>query len=149
MHRLSFALAATLMASACGGMTLYDVTRSRVAECDITPQGEFCTEGGPSVQQLFAVEVREGHTVVYFGDEAWVLTGEEGPKEAIKEERATRSPGPCTTTLRRELSLDIAGPSLSGTLVELSRTEGADACGETPRGRRQSYALTGSVTNQI
>lgn len=143
-------LALVVALSGCGGMSLYDVTRSPVEDCDITPSGEFCSEGGPDIQERFAVEIRDdGYTIVYFGDEAWVAEGTEGTREVLKEEKATRLPGPCTSTLRRSLSFDVLGPSLNGSYEESTRIEGPEACGDTPRGTRKSYTLTGVQTNSI
>lgn len=151
-HLILTALLSQLVLAGCSGMSLYGVIRSQVDDCDITPTGEFCSEEPPDVQieEVFAVELRDdGHTVVYFGDEAWVAKGVEGPREVVKEEKATRLPGPCTSTLRRELSFDIQGTSLTGTFQESTRVEGPPACGETPRGTRARYTLTGTQTNSI
>lgn len=141
--------ALALVGAGCGGMTFYDVTRAPVEVCDITPNGAFCDEEGAPVIEVFAVELRESQTVIYFGDEAWIAEGTRGAREVLKEERATRLPGPCTSTRRRHLVFDEDGQTLTGTLEESTVIEGPAACGETPRGERVIYALDGARTNRI
>ena len=154
LRALACGVGLTCITAGCGGMTLYDVTRAPVEDCDITPSGEFCSEGGAPLQEKLVVELRDDdYTVVYFGDEAWVAAGVDGPRQVVKEEKATRLPGPCTSTLRRELSFeiadDLAGAGLTGSYQESTRVEGPDACGETPRGTRVRYTLTGTVSSSI
>lgn len=139
----------TLVLESCGGLTLYDVRRTRTEDCDITPAGEFCSEGGPSIDEVFAVDVRDDYTTVYFGDEAWLLQGNSGARTTEKRSSTTREPGPCVTSLRRVLVLEIDGPLLRGTLDESTLVEGPPACGETPRGTKRRYTLSGSITNAL
>ena len=139
--------ACMLFISGCGGLEFFDVVRTPVEECDILPQGEFCGDvGGPSVEKI-GVEERGGSTVLYFDEETWTAAGTEGERVVIKEDRATREPGPCTTSSRRSLRFDIGSvdnvPTFVGTLEESTRIEGPDACGDTPRGTRNTYQLNG------
>jgi len=140
------------LAMGCDGLTLYSVNRALAEECDITPAGEFCSEGRVEVQEVFAIESRDGFDLAYFQDEAWVLPHPEDPEAPLgsrKEQRTTRDPGPCTSTLQRELTLRHDGLSLQGELEERTRIEGPAACGETPRGSRRRYLLSGSLTGTL
>lgn len=140
---------AALAMMGCGGVELYDVSRTSVLECDIRPNGEFCGDPLPRSEQLFAVERRDTFTLVHFEEETWVANGVEGERSVLKVDRSTRDPGPCTTTLRRLLEFSENGESFTGTLEISTRVEGPEACGETPRGTRSVYSLTGVRTNSI
>lgn len=151
-RRLGVGFSLVWLASGCSGLVFYDVTRTQVNDCDITPMGEFCSEGGPAVREIFAVERRDAHDFVYFGEEMWVVAVSEDetvPQSAIQEQRATREPGPCTTTLRQELTLLREGFSLRGEYLESTRIEGPPACGDTPRGTKKRYALQGNQTGSL
>lgn len=152
MSRRALTVAAVCLvalASGCEGVELYDVTRTSVLECDIRPNGEFCGDPLPPAEQLFAVERRDTFTLVHFDEETWVAEGIEGERSVLKVDRTTRDPGPCTTTLRRQLEFSENGSDFTGTLEISTRVEGPDACGETPRGTRSVYSLTGVRTNSI
>ncbi len=139
-----------VIGSGCGGtLELYDVTRTSIMECDIRPNGQFCGDPAPQLVQLFAVERRQSHTVLHFDEETWVADGIEGERSVLKSDQSTRDPGPCTTTLRRELTFDENGDELSGTLEISTRIEGPEACGETPRGELSLFSLTGFRTDSI
>jgi hypothetical protein len=140
---------ATVVVTGCDGMLLYRVQRTPEADCIINPNGEFCGEVGPASTETWAVERRSDATVVYFGEEAWVATGVDGARQVLKEERATRDPGPCTSTLRRLLEFDEDGVELRATLEISSRIEGPPACGETPRGDRLLFNITGEFTREL
>lgn len=133
----------------CGGIELYDVRRTPTLDCEIRPSAEFCGDLGAAVDQVFAVERKADTTVLYFDEETWTADGIAGVRAVLKETRVTRDPGPCTSTQRAELTFDEDGASLSGTLEVSTRIEGPDACGETPRGERRQYSLTGLATNSI
>lgn len=134
---------------ACGGIELFDVIRTPVADCEIRPAGEFCGDVGDSVNQVIAVERKDEVTVLYFDEETWVAEGVTGPRDVLKETRVTRDPGPCTSTQRAELEFDEDGANFTGSLQLSTRIEGPDACGETPRGERRLFSLTGQQTNSI
>lgn len=136
-------------ASGCEGVELYDVTRTSILDCDIRPNGEFCGDLAPPHEQVFAVERRDTHTLLYFDEETWIAEGIDGERSVVKVDQSTRDPGPCTNTLRRELKFSENGEELSGTLEISTRTEGPEACGETPRGDRRVFSLTGFRTSSI
>ncbi len=149
----TFAVAALSMGAACERVDFYDVVKTPVEDCDILPQGEFCGDvGGPSVEK-FGVEIRAESTVLYFGEETWVATGIEGERVVIKEDRATREPGPCTTSSKRTLRFDTGNVDgvavFTGTLEQSTRIEGPDACGDTPRGTRIFYNLAGERSERF
>lgn len=138
--------------SACQSMAIYQTERQLVQECDITPAGEFCSEGGPSAAEIISVESGEDYERVFFQNEVWILPAlAEGQEffQGTKEQSTTRAPGPCTSTLRKELSVGYDGFFLNGELEVHTRVEGPPACGETPRGTRRKYILTGQATNSI
>lgn len=123
-----------MLSSGCGGLALYDVTRTPIEDCDITPGGEFCGDVGPAVSEKYAIEIRDNSTIIYVGEETWIDDVVEGDRNIIKEERITREPGPCTSTRRRELRFSFqneggADESLSGSYEIRTRLEGPDACG--------------------
>lgn len=137
---------------ACESMSIYQTTRQLVQECDITPAGEFCSEGGPSAEEHISVESGDDYDRLFFQNEVWLLTSPEGSSErmeSVKEQRTTRAPGPCTSTLRKELKVTYDGLLLNGELQVHTRVEGPPACGETPRGTRRKYTLSGRATNSI
>jgi hypothetical protein len=138
-----------LLPLGCGGVTLFDVERRQVLNCEIRPSGEFCDDPAGPLQQLVAVEHRGEHTVLVLDEETWVATGTSGERRVEKLERSTREPGPCTTTLSRVLTFDEDGEQLGGRLELTTRVEGPAACGETPRGDRQVFSLSGTSTNSI
>lgn len=148
-RRLSLLVAAAALASGCESFELYDVMRTSVLECDVRPNGEFCGDPLPPSTQLFAVERREAFTLVHFDEETWIADGIEGERSVVKADQTTREPGPCTTSLRRTLKFDENGQTFTGTLEIATRVEGPEACGETPRGERSVYSLSGSRTNSI
>jgi hypothetical protein len=136
--------------SACqGGVLLYEVDRTSVLECDIRPNGRFCGDPLPPSTQLFAVERNGSFTLVHFDQETWVAEGVEGERSVLKEERTTREPGPCTSTLQRRLEFDEDGKVFTGTLEITTRVEGPSACGDTPRGEHRVFSLTGARTTSI
>ena len=145
----ALALAAAALTGGCGGVELYDVTRTSVVECEIRPNGEFCGDPLPPSAQLFAVERRDTFTLVHFDEETWIAEGVEGERSVVKVDRTTRDPGPCTSTLTRQLDFSENGEDFTGTLEIATRVEGPEACGDTPRGTRSVYSLTGVRTNSI
>lgn len=148
--RSAAALLLLLATSAgCGGVSLFDVTRREVLNCEIRSSGEFCGDTAAPLQQVFAVEHRGEHTVLYFDEETWVATGTEGERTIEKIDQSTREPGPCTTTLTRTLTFDEDGEDFGGDLTVESRVVGPAACGETPRGQKNVFSLTGTSTNSI
>lgn len=147
--RALLVVAAVGCSAGCEGIELYEVTRTAVLECDVRPNGEFCGDLPTPLVQVFAVERREAHTLLYFDEETWVADGIDGERSVVKMDQTTRDPGPCTTTLRRALEFSENGEELSGTLEVASRIEGPEACGETPRGERSVFSLTGFRTNSI
>jgi hypothetical protein len=149
MRSVALSLLLCSLAAGCGGVTLFDVTRRQVRDCDIRPDGEFCGENAAPVQQVIAVEHRGEHTVLYFDDETWVAAGTTGPRAVEQIDQSTREPGPCTTTLSRVLTFEEDGAVLSGDLEIVTRIIGPAACGETPRGDRKVFSLSGSSTNSI
>ena len=151
MRRAGIALALLLLAGCGGRMDLYQVSRVLTEDCEINSTGEFCDDVGAQdpVVETFAVEREDEVTIVYFGEQAWVARGAEGQRTSTKEDRITSEPGPCTTIRKRVLTFDVDAQTFSGSLEVESRIEGNEACGDTPRGRRQSFSLTGSVTNAI
>jgi len=141
-----------LMTSACGSsLKLYSVNRTLVERCEIRPDGEFCDDVGaaPSDVETIAVEIEGDIVSVYFGDAAWVTTNDGDEYTITKEERSTRAPGPCTQISTRTLRFRIEGSAFNGTLEVASRVEGNELCGETPRGSRQRFQLSGEITNAI
>ena len=137
---------------ACQSMSIYQTERQLVQECDITPAGEFCSEGGPSAAEIISVESGEDYERVFLQNEVWILPAlEDGDEfyQGVKEQSTTRAPGPCTSILRKELSVGYDGFFLNGELQIHTRVEGPPACGETPRGTRRKYILSGQATNSI
>ncbi|MFZ9886725.1 MAG: hypothetical protein ACO3JL_04405 [Myxococcota bacterium] len=138
-----------MLVTGCSDTTLYEVTMTMVLRCDIRPNGEFCGDPSPPVNQTFVVEHQQGNTLVYFDEEAWVAQGEEGELLVTKVTAVTREPGPCTTSSRRELRFQEEASSLTGTLSTSTRIEGPDSCGETPRGTREVISLTGYISDRL
>jgi len=151
MKKLTLALA--LLLSACGpSLTLYDVERVLVESCEITPEGEFCDDVGAAAtsRETIAIERDGDITTLFFGEQTWVsIEDNDGARSIEKEERVTRDPGPCTTITTRTLRFTLEGNQISGTFDVAGRVEGNEVCGETPRGARQSFTLSGEVTNAI
>jgi hypothetical protein len=143
------AVLAPLALCACADIQLYKVVRAPVADCEIRPSGEFCGDLGPAVEQVIAVERKDATTVLYFDEETWIANDIDGERRVLKETRVTRDPGPCTSTLRKQLSFDENGQALQGSLEISTRLEGPDACGETPRGERELFSLDGEITDRI
>ena len=138
----------------CSSLVFYDVTRVPVDDCDITPAGEFCGDLGAPVTEKYAVELVDGTTVIYIGDEVWVDDVVEGERNIIKEEQVTKEPGPCTSTHRRQLRFVFenegrADQRISGSFEESTRVEGPDACGDTPRGTRKLFQITGTQSTSF
>ena len=142
-----------MLLSACGpSLTLYDVERVLVESCEITPEGEFCDDVGAAAtsRETIAIERNGEITTLFFGEQTWVsLDDVEGERSVEKEERVTRDPGPCTTITTRTLRFTLEGNQITGTFDVAGRVEGNEVCGETPRGARQSFTLSGEVTNAI
>jgi len=149
LRRLALVVVTLPALVACSGIELYNVTRTPTLDCEIRPSGEFCGEVGGSVDQVFAVERRETITILQFDEQTWIAEGIDGLRSVIKETKVTRDPGPCTSTRRAELVFQENGAELTGTLEVSTRLEGPAACGETPRGDRQLYSLSGTATNSI
>ncbi len=145
----SLCLLLAILATGCGGVTLFDVERRQVLDCDIRPSGEFCGDLAGPVQQVIAVEHRGEHTVLYFDEETWVAAGTEDERSVEKIDESTREPGPCTTTLSRILTFDEDRQVFSASLELTTRIIGPAACGETPRGERKVFSLSGVVTDRI
>jgi hypothetical protein len=149
--RALLTLSLALLAGCGSGMDLYRVARVMTSDCEIRSNGEFCDDIGAQdpVFETFAVELSPDVTIVYFGEQAWIAQGTDDQRTSVKEDRVTSEPGPCTTINRRVLSFDVDAQEFIGTLETESRIEGNEACGETPRGRKQSFGLSGAVTNEI
>ncbi len=137
----------------------YQVTRERVEECDILPQGELCDEPegfAPPVAEVWGVEHVGEEVRVYVDEEVWVAnprSPDDDPDfvSADKLEVSTREPGPCTTTRTRSVELlasfdgfTLLG-TLTGTLAERAVIDGPDECGETPNGLRTLSRLDGTL----
>lgn len=156
----SLALLALSVLSACdSNFALYDVSIVNELRFDINPQGEFEDDLLPPAQQLVGVETKDGRQIVYLGEEIWLV--EEDPVEtgteteafrASKETKTTRGEGLCEQTVQRTLTFTVTGDpfsgteAFSGTLDENERLEGAESCGETPRGTRARFQLDGPRT---
>jgi hypothetical protein len=159
MSRSVFALASVLGGFAfcvgCSGDTFrfYDVVKTTVEDCDILPSGEFCDPTGlpPPATEVWAVEVEDERTTLYIDGEQWVveprLEGADPADEqvAIRQSIDTTQPGPCTTTRDESITFQADASTLTGELRTRSRTEGGEACGETPRGLRSTLTLNGQA----
>jgi hypothetical protein len=150
---------ALVVVAAAGGcrfdsVRFYDVLRTPTQECDILPQGEFCVETeqlSPPTNEVWTVERRGDEVRVFVDDEVWVANepAEDDEPDQVKADKleiATRDPGPCTTTTTGSFDIVANAETLSGTAKASTRLEGAEDCGDTPRGERSVARLDGTVT---
>lgn len=152
LKSIVFSSLALMALSACGSsLELYSVNRTLTESCEIRPDGEVCDDVGaaPVSVETIAIENDGAVTTIYFGDQTWVSLEEGDERVVVKEERITREPGPCTQISTRTLRFTIDGNALSGSLETAARVEGNELCGETPRGSRQRFRLSGENTNEI
>ena len=135
----------------CDSFRFYDVTRQRVEECDILPQGELCDEPegfAPPVTEVWGVEQVGEEVRVYVDEEVWVANPRDADDDpdfvtADKLEVSTREPGPCTTTRTRSFEVLAAFDGVTGELAERTRLDGPEECGQTPTGLRTRSRVDG------
>lgn len=138
----------------CDTFRFYDVTRQRVEECDILPQGELCDEPegfAPPVAEVWAVERADDEIRVYVDQEVWVANPQDPEADADfitadKLEVDTREPGPCTSTTTRSFEILATFDTLTGEIAERTRIDGAEECGETPTGLRTRSRVDGILS---
>ena len=138
----------------CDSFRFYDVTRTRVEECDILPQGELCDEPegfAPPVTEVWAVERVGDEVRVYVDEEVWVANPPDPADDpdfvtADKLEVSTVDPGPCVTTSTRSFEILAAFDALTGEVAERDRLDGPDECGETPTGLRTRSRVDGVLS---
>lgn len=135
----------------CDSFRFYEVTRARVEECDILPQGELCDEPegfAPPVVETWSVERVAEQIRVYVDEEVWVANAQDPEDDpdfitASKLEVDTREPGPCVSTTTRSFEIIADFQGLAGEIAERTRLDGPEECGETPTGLRTRARVDG------
>lgn len=149
-------LAAALLSSSCGndGLAFYEVVRSRVTECLIRANGEFCVEPDqfdpPSVE-VWTIETRADRTILYANEEVWILDALTEDADPATTPRSTEKVSVvingetgCRTDAVRVVEFVADRTVFDGTLTSRSITTGPAACGSTPVGDRSVDSVVGS-----
>lgn len=135
-------------------LRFYEIIRTRTEECSIRPNGEFCKEPeqfDPPVTEVWSIEARPDAVFLYVDDETWLLdempegSDSRTPRTGTRTTVVTRTPGPCTSTTQRSVSIVFDDVALSGSYAESTRLDGALSCGETPVGQRFADDVAGAV----
>ena len=114
MRRLLAVIVAGLLSSSCSsdGLAFYEVVRSRVTECLIRANGEFCVEPDqfdpPSVE-VWTVETRADRTILYANEEVWILDAL--PEDADPATTRKFPSPPCRAGCSRPRWLESRRPS--------------------------------------
>jgi hypothetical protein len=135
------------------GLIFYDVQRSRLEQCTIRSNGEFCVEPdqfAAPVLEAWGVELRDDGGLLHLQTETWVLDrlpdGADPnvtPRTATREQVVTSGDAGCVTTSTRSVEFFADGVRLQGTLRATTRIDGPAACGATPVGERAVDILDG------
>jgi hypothetical protein len=138
------------------GITFYEVVRSRVEECLIRDNGEFCVEPDqfdPPSREVWSTETRGEQLLLYFAEEIWLLEPlAQGADPALTSRTATKDSfvvdgqGGCRTDLTRTVSFVADGEVFSGSLSSRSVLTGPASCGSTPVGERTLDNVAGGVS---
>jgi hypothetical protein len=136
------------------GITFYESVRARSEECSIRSNGEFCVEPDqfdPPVTEVWGVHLRSDATLLYLGEEVWVMDaqpdGADPRADAHTTSRSsTQTDGSsgCTTTRVESITFVADGTALTGTVTNRTVLEGAAACGDTPVGERTIDVVNGT-----
>jgi hypothetical protein len=141
----------------CGprGLVFYDVTRTRVEECAIRSNGEFCAEPDqfePPLIENWGVDARDDGGFLYLAGEAWVLAPLPAnadprvtPRTATRERTVASGDALCSTLTTGVVEFLADDLALTGTYRATTRLDGPPACGATPVGERVVEDLVGSA----
>lgn len=158
MSRALAAFVALPLLSSCGGggLDFYEVVRSRVTECLIRANGEFCVEPDqfdPPSLEVWTVEARDGRTILYANEEVWLLDALPADADPATTPRSTTKASVsidgqtgCRTDAVRTVSFVADRNGFQGTLTSRSVTTGPAACGSTPIGERSVDDVVGGVS---
>ncbi len=150
----------------CGGdgIGFFEVVRTRLEECAIRSNGEFCVEPeqfDPPVVEVWSVDVRADTAVLYLDEEVWILddlpdgadkatTPRTATKTSVVIDGATscRSDASRTVSFISDISVSAFGTtgSLQGSLTSRSVLTGPASCGSTPVGERTVDDVVGQVS---
>ncbi len=146
------------------GIDFFEVVRSRVDECAIRSNGEFCVEPeqfDPPTVEVWAVETRAEVALLYVDEEVWVLDPLPGDADPATVERTATKTSVvidgltgCRTDAVREVGfLSVVTRSafgttgtLDGSLSVRSVLTGPESCGSTPVGERTVDVVSGTVS---
>jgi hypothetical protein len=152
---VSLVVAAGCAGCAADDVVFYEVTRSRVEECAIRSNGEFCVEPeqfDPPETTVWTVEIQEHVSRLFVDEEVWVLDPlAEGDdpyaveQSASRDSTVTSGAGPCTSTKSETISFSADRTTFSGSLFSQTVLSGPAACGDTPVGERSEDELAGSA----
>jgi hypothetical protein len=157
MRRLGFLMAVSLLSSCINdGLVFYEVVRSRVTECLIRANGEFCVEPDqfdpPSVE-VWTIETRAERTILYANEEVWILDvlPEDAdpattPRTTSKASVVVDGETGCRTDAVRTVEFIADRDAFDGTLTSRTVTTGPAACGSTPVGDRSVDSVVGNVS---
>jgi len=158
MRRFLAVIVAGLLSSSCSSddLAFYEVVRSRVTECLIRANGEFCVEPDqfdpPSVE-VWTVETRADRTILYANEEVWILDALPEDADPVTTPRATEKVSVvingetgCRTDAVRAVEFVADRDAFDGTLTSRTVTTGPAACGSTPVGDRSVDSVVGSVS---
>ena len=146
------------------GIDFFEVVRSRVDECAIRSNGEFCVEPeqfDPPTVEVWSVETRADVALLYVDEEVWVLDPlADDADPATVERTATKTSvvidglsGCRTDAVRAVTFLSVVNRSAFGTTGSLdgnvsvrSVLTGPESCGSTPVGERTVDVVSGTVS---
>jgi hypothetical protein len=147
---------ASLCSCGSGGLEFYEVLRSRVTECLIRVNGEFCVEPDqfdPPSLEVWTLEERDGRSILYVSEEVWILDVLPEDADPATTPRATTKASVvidgqtgCRTDAERSVSFIADRNGFEGTLTSRSVTTGPAACGSTPVGLRTVDDVIGGVS---
>ena len=134
----------------CAESGIYQVRVTPVEKCDILPTTEACDEAVGIIDERAVLSHTENAAHLFFLDEEWISTTLEGKRVIRKETSTTTEPGPCTVTISKKIEYEETEDStLKGNYETSSITDGAESCGDTPNGKRETFTFTGELTDSI
>jgi hypothetical protein len=153
---LAVSVAGLLSSCSSDGLAFYEVVRSRVTECLIRANGEFCVEPDqfdpPSVE-VWTVETRADRTFLYANEQVWILDPLPADADPATTPRSTTNASVsingqtgCRTDAVRTVSFVADRNGFQGTLTSRTVTTGPAACGSTPTGERSVDDVVGEVS---